>query len=213
MQMPAIWYEVDLQCVQLTADCNYRVTGFSFAGVPGVVIGHNDRIAWGMTNVGPDVQDLYIEDVQGDAVKFKGELVPLKIVEEIIKVEGKLPETYQATPNETSTYDEAGGMTTITLKVRIVPHHGPLMSDVDPDLAIAGPALALKWTALEAGKTARTLNLLNQAQNWDDFRGLDAFRRRRKTRHADVDGRIAGRCWPDRSNPRLRRALSPGDGT
>ncbi len=45
-------------------ECPYEVAGFSFAGVPGVVIGHNDQIAWGFTNVGPDVMDLYIEKSQ-----------------------------------------------------------------------------------------------------------------------------------------------------
>jgi penicillin amidase len=218
MQMPAIWYEVDMQCVELTADCKNRFTGFSFAGVPGVIIGHNDRIAWGLTNVGPDVQDLYVEDVQGDAVKFKGALVPLKIVEEIIKVKGQLPDTYRPTPNETSTYDEAGGMTTITLKVRIVPHHGPLMSDVDPDLAAAGPALSLKWTALEPGKVANTLVLLDRAQNWDDFRkALAPFQAPSQNFiYADVDGHIG---WQVPGQIPIRpagcdgRMPAPGDGS
>ncbi len=65
-QMPSIWYEVGLHCLEKTEDCQMDVTGFSFAGVPGVVIGHNDRIAWGLTNVGPDVMDLYIEKINPD---------------------------------------------------------------------------------------------------------------------------------------------------
>jgi penicillin amidase len=62
-QMPSIWYEVGLHCLEKNESCQLEVTGFSFAGVPGVIIGHNDRIAWGFTNVGPDVMDLYIEKV------------------------------------------------------------------------------------------------------------------------------------------------------
>ena len=46
--------------------CPYEVAGFSFAGVPGVIIGHNDKIAWGFTNTGPDVMDLFIEKVNPD---------------------------------------------------------------------------------------------------------------------------------------------------
>ncbi len=57
IQMPSIWYEVGLHAPGL------NVRGFSFAGVPGVIIGHNDKIAWGVTNVGPDVQDLFIEKI------------------------------------------------------------------------------------------------------------------------------------------------------
>src|SRR5258706_12545383 len=54
IQMPSIWFQVGLHCVEKTADCPFEVAGFSFAGVPGVIIGHNDGIAWGFTNVGPD---------------------------------------------------------------------------------------------------------------------------------------------------------------
>ncbi|MGH2543948.1 MAG: penicillin acylase family protein, partial [Ardenticatenaceae bacterium] len=57
IQMPSIWYEVGLHAPGL------NVVGFSFAGVPAVVIGHNERIAWGVTNTDPDVQDLYIERI------------------------------------------------------------------------------------------------------------------------------------------------------
>ncbi len=55
VQMPSIWYEVGLHCAQKSPECPFEVTGFSFPGVPGVVVGHNDRIAWGFTNIGPDV--------------------------------------------------------------------------------------------------------------------------------------------------------------
>ena len=57
IQMPSIWYEIGLHAPGLD------VVGFSFAGVPGVIVGHNDHIAWGVTNVGPDVQDLFIERI------------------------------------------------------------------------------------------------------------------------------------------------------
>ena len=59
IQMPSIWYEIGLHCVQVSSACPYDVEGFSFPGTPGIVIGHYQRIAWGVTNVGPDTQDLY----------------------------------------------------------------------------------------------------------------------------------------------------------
>ncbi|HQV63928.1 MAG TPA: penicillin acylase family protein, partial [Anaerolineales bacterium] len=63
IQMPSIWYQIDLHCLPKNDDCAFEVAGFSFAGVPGVIIGHNAKIAWGFTNTGPDVMDLYIEKV------------------------------------------------------------------------------------------------------------------------------------------------------
>jgi penicillin amidase len=63
IQMPSIWYQNGLLCTTVSSDCPYDVAGFSFAGVPGVIIGHNANVAWGVTNLGPDVQDLYVEKV------------------------------------------------------------------------------------------------------------------------------------------------------
>jgi penicillin amidase len=81
IQMPSIWYQVGLHCVE-KSDCPFEVAGFSFAGVPGVVIGHNDKIAWGFTNTGPDVMDLYIEKVNPEnpnQYEVNGEWVDFEI--------------------------------------------------------------------------------------------------------------------------------------
>ena len=59
--MPSVWFINGLHCRTVSADCPYDVAGVSFPGVPGVVLGHNARIAWGATNVDPDVQDLFVE--------------------------------------------------------------------------------------------------------------------------------------------------------
>ena len=91
IQMPSIWYQIGLHCVEKNDDCPFQVTGFSFAGVPGVVIGHNDKIAWGFTNVGPDVMDLYIEKVNPDnpnQYEVNGKWVDFESYEEIIQVVG-----------------------------------------------------------------------------------------------------------------------------
>ncbi len=66
IQMPSIWYVNGLHCVETTPDCPYQVAGFSFAGIPGVVIGHNEHIAWGVTNESVDTQDLFIEKMNPD---------------------------------------------------------------------------------------------------------------------------------------------------
>src|SRR5690606_9231461 len=92
----------------------------SFSGVPGVVIGHNERIAWGFTNLAHDVTDLYLERIDGDRYQVDGEWRDLAVRQETIEV--------------------AGGED-VTLTVRRT-HRGPVVSDVDDelaDLATGGP--------------------------------------------------------------------------
>ena len=71
--MPSIWYQVGLHCTQVDDACPFEVAGFSFSGLPGVVIGHNADIAWGMTNLGPDVSDFFLEDVAEDTYLRDGQ--------------------------------------------------------------------------------------------------------------------------------------------
>jgi penicillin amidase len=81
--MPGIWYQMGLHC-----SCGYEVAGFTFSGVPGVIIGHNARVAWGFTNLDPDVTDLYLEFVQGDQYLVDGRWQSLEKSTETIKVAG-----------------------------------------------------------------------------------------------------------------------------
>lgn len=154
IQMPSIWYEVGLHCVALDeADCSFNVTGFSFAGVPGVIVGHNDRIGWGVTNLGPDVQDVYIERVNPEnpnQYKVNGEWVDFEIIREEIPVAGKEePEV---------------------IEVR-VSRHGPVLNEVIEDLPVEpDQVMTLKWTALEPSKVFEAVLLLDRARNWDEFR-------------------------------------------
>ena len=76
--LPGIWYQVGLHCNEVSAACPYDVAGFSFSGVPGVVIGHNQDIAWGFTNLGPDVTDLYLEKVDGKRWLYDGRMRRLR---------------------------------------------------------------------------------------------------------------------------------------
>jgi penicillin amidase len=165
--MPGIWYQMGLHC-----ECEYNVAGFTFSGVPGVVIGHNARIAWGFTNLGPDVTDLYLERVQGDTVFDGAAWQPLTVRREVLKVAGGEP---------------------VTITVRSG-RHGPLLSDQSKELAGLQPpyALALRWTALDPGRTVDALFALNRAGNWEQFRAAAALFEvpAQNIIYADVDGNI-----------------------
>ncbi len=181
-QMPSIWYEVGLHCAPKTEECGLDVVGFSFAGVPGVVIGHNDRIAWGFTNVGPDVMDLYIEKINPEnenQYEFQGEWRDMQIVTEKIQV--------------------AGGET-VEHTVRLT-HHGPIITadygleTFAEDAGIEVPehyALAVSWTALEPTCVFCSIWKFNQAQGWDDFRlaAQEFVVPAQNLLYADVEGNI-----------------------
>ncbi|HZM24384.1 MAG TPA: penicillin acylase family protein [Anaerolineales bacterium] len=172
IQMPSIWYQVHLECKPITEECPYNVAGFTFAGVPGVIIGHNDKIAWGFTNVGPDVMDLYVERVNPDnpnQYEVNGEWVDFDTRQETINVAGSDP---------------------VEITVRLT-RHGPVISETYGDLknentsddpefvpfrervGIALPeqyVISLKWTALSPSTPFEAVWGFNQAQNWENFR-------------------------------------------
>ncbi|NIM93128.1 MAG: penicillin acylase family protein [Anaerolineales bacterium] len=183
IQMPSIWYEIGLHCQPISEECPVNVTGFSFAGAPGVIIGHNERIAWGVTNVGPDVLDLYIEKINPEnpnQYEVNGEWVDMTMMEEVIHV--------------------AGGED-ISITVRYT-KHGPVMSDVDDrfdDLAettgleVPSPyAVSVQWTALQPTKTFQAVLKYNEASNFDEFRDAmkDFAAPAQNFIYADVDGNI-----------------------
>ncbi|WP_246649665.1 penicillin acylase family protein [Nonomuraea coxensis] len=149
-QLPSVWYQAGLHCRQVSAQCPYDVTGFTFSGVPGVVIGHNAKIAWGFTNLGPDVADLFLEKVDGETYLYRGERRRLETRKEQIKVAG-------------------GATVTITVRSTV---HGPLINEVMPDAKPSGEAnaVALQWTALTPGHTADAIFALNKAGDWAQFR-------------------------------------------
>ncbi|MBL8056359.1 MAG: penicillin acylase family protein [Anaerolineales bacterium] len=183
IRIPSIWYQNSLHCRTLTAECPYDVTGYSFAGVPAVIIGHNTRIAWGVTNVGPDVQDLFIEKVNPadpNQYEVNGQWVNMEVRQETIQVLG-------------------GGREEVTIRST---RHGPLITDVygslDEFAAGAGLdpanqyAFALKWTALQPGTLFQSVFKINRARNWDDFRIAlrDWDVPSQNFVYADVDGNI-----------------------
>lgn len=164
IQMPSIWYEIGLHAP------GWDVTGFSFAGVPGVILGHNERIAWGVTNGTVDVQDLFIERVNPDnprQYEFMGEWRDMTVIEETIRVNGGDP---------------------VTLEV-LETHHGPIISDLVDG---ASDVIAFRWTAQEPSRLLKSVLEMNRAQNFDEFRAALRYWDvpAQNFVYADVDGNI-----------------------
>lgn len=158
--IPSIWYMVQLQTPGL------NVIGVSFPGLPGVILGHNDRIAWGATNVQFDVQDLYIEKLDGQSGRywFRGQLEQARLEHETIPVRGGSPVTF----------------------AQWVTRHGPV-------IAVEGNQyLALRWVAAEQFGLAAPLLDLDRARNWQEFRAALARHPgpMQSFMYADVDGNI-----------------------
>ncbi len=165
--IPGIWYQMGLHCTTISADCPFDVSGFTFSGMPGVVIGHNQDIAWGMTNLDPDVTDLYLEKVTGKTYLYDGQQLPLTERDEVIRI---------------------AGQSSKLITVRST-RHGPLLSDVSAELSSVGAnaavgadapprengyAVALAWTALTPRPTADAIFMLDAATSWTDFRAAAA---------------------------------------
>jgi penicillin G amidase len=161
LSMPSIWYEV-----HLTAP-GWNVKGFTLPGAPLVVIGHNDRIAWGFTNNGASVQDLYIETfnpAEPEQYRAKGKWLKADVLDEVIRVKGR--------PDE-------------HLPV-VVTRHGPIVRREGIH------AYALRWTATEPGGLSSTYNFLGKAQNWEEFRAImkGVWGPGQNAVYADVKGNI-----------------------
>jgi len=136
--MPGIWQMVHLQAPGL------NVAGVALPGVPCVVIGHNERIAWGMTNLQFDVQDLYAEklDAQTGRYVFRGQLEQARLEREYISVRGEAPLEH----------------------AQWITRHGPVI------LSDRGEHLALRWTAADVAGFQLPFLDLDRAANWQEFR-------------------------------------------
>jgi penicillin amidase len=142
--MPSVWYEQRLSGDELD------VRGFSFPGVPGVVLGHNGRIAWGFTNSSIDVQDCYLEEIDETGKRYRdvgGEWRDLEVRTETIKVKGAAD---------------------VTMEVRST-RRGPIITDAITTTHLGDP-ISLRWDSLRPGGTADTIRKFNYATNWDEFR-------------------------------------------
>ena len=152
--VPSNWYLAHLSSGELD------VIGATIPGLPMVIIGRNRSIAWGVTYLYADVQDLYLErfDTTGRMTEFKNQFIPLEILAETIKVKGR---------ND------------IAHIVRVTPN-GPLLSDainannseggVDEDLGKVAP-LSLRWASSEPeDNTVDSFLRVNRARNWEEFK-------------------------------------------
>ncbi|QDP98996.1 penicillin acylase family protein [Microlunatus elymi] len=153
--IPSIFEQMGLHCRNLNAQCPFDVSGFTFSGMPGVIIGHNQQISWGLTTSYVDVQDLYLERVRGDQVRVGNDWQPLTIRTEEIKIKGQ-DEPYKITIRQS--------------------RHGPLMSDVDDQFHRVGAAekpataVALNWTALTPSRSMDAVFALDRATDFTGFR-------------------------------------------
>jgi penicillin amidase len=179
--IPSTFAQVGLHCRTVSPSCPFDVSGFGMAGMPGVVIGHNARISWGMTTSYVDVQDLYLEQVQADTVREGDDYSPLQQRTEEIRVRGE---------------DQPRA-----LRIR-ASRHGPLLSDVSDQLHLMGErqsgagaegyAVAVSWTGAVPGRSMDALLGVNQAQDFTQFRAAAKLLSApsQSLLYADVDGNI-----------------------
>jgi penicillin amidase len=134
--MPGVWYMTHLDAPGLD------VSGVCLPGVPGVVVGHNQRVAWGITNLGFDVQDLYVEKLdEAGRYLFHGQMEQAREEREIVPVKGRRP---------------------IEMNI-FVTRHGPIM------IANGTDRISLRWTAAEPGFLQYPVLDIDRAQNWQQF--------------------------------------------
>ena len=150
--MPSSWYVAHICAGEL------NTMGATFPGIPGVIMGRNKKIAWGLTNTNGDVQDLYYERLgeDGTSAEYQGQRKPVETIMETIKVRGKQDEQVQ---------------------VRVT-MHGPLISDAmnvnlheaPGQTAVQRKPMALRWTALNnEDTTLQSFLELNEAESWEEF--------------------------------------------
>jgi penicillin amidase len=192
--MPSIWYQVDMHCMPQSDACPFEFAGFSLAGAPGIILGHNDHIAWGFTFSYEDVMDLFIEKVNPEnpnQYEANGQWVDFESHQETINVVGGKP---------------------VEITVRST-RHGPVISNVYGPLKDQGDpkdkefvpfkeragvdlpdqyVIALNWAALQTGNPFEAIFGFNKAQNWEQFRQAAAIFHTpgHNLTYADIDGNI-----------------------
>ncbi|HSM85799.1 MAG TPA: penicillin acylase family protein [Candidatus Limnocylindrales bacterium] len=161
-RVPGVWYEVQLH------SGDFNVEGFTLPGMPFVIVGHNQRIAWGFTNLNPDVQDLFIENFNaaGEYETPNGWQKPEKS-HEVIHVKDQPDIEFDVT----------------------ITRHGPIISSLLPG---ESRQIALQWLVYDTREISIPLFDLDSAQNWEQFRkALSVFATpSQNVVYADVDGNI-----------------------
>ncbi len=163
-QMPNLWYEAHLKSSDLSEKMD--VAGVTLPGMPYVIVGHNQRIAWGFTNVGPTVTDAFIENFNAQGAY-------------------QTPQGWQQPEHRTEVI-HVKGQPDVTVEVKIT-RHGPVITDLLPGET---RQVALRWTLYDGLRMP--FFDVDTAQNWEEFRKafsqLDAPGQ--NVIYADVDGNI-----------------------
>lgn len=165
--LPSVWYASSLH------GGGYDTVGYSLAGTPGISIGHNQRIAWGLTDLVADVQDFYLEKLDDEtdpkSYEVNGQWLPLVYVEEQIKVKDA---------------------PTVALRIAHT-RHGPLVNNWIRRFKDSRP-LSLAWSAGDSDSLIQSILLLNRANNWNEFRHALSLWNGPNISfvYADVDGHI-----------------------
>ena len=200
--IPSTFTQIGLHCRTVSKTCPFEVTGYSFSGMPGVVIGRNASMAWGLTTSYVDAQDLYLEEVRGDTVRVGDAYQPLTVRTEQIKVAGE------------------DAPRTITVRSS---RHGPLLSDASNDLRQVGSAAAgegneayavsLAWTGLQPNRTMDALLRIDTATTFTQFRAAAKLLATPSQNlvYADTDGTIGYQlpgAIPERGRGRRRHRVT-----
>lgn len=158
--LPGIWYMTQLSAPGL------EVSGVALPGTPGVIVGHNQRIAWGITNLGYDVQDLYVEkiDERTGRYLYQGKVEQARGERERIAVKGRPP---------------------VEMTIWVT-RHGPLF------VAEGNDRMSLRWSAAEPGFLQYPILDIDRAGNWQQFTtALSRFAGPGSNFvYADIDGNI-----------------------
>ncbi len=146
LREPDTWYMADLYAQGHDGAPGFHAAGVTLPGLPLIVAGHNEHVAWGFTALEADVQDLYYEKLDGKG-NYEGndaQWHPLTVDREVIHVRGGKD---------------------VVLDVQSTAH-GPLMN---PILAASDPPIALKWTLYDPSLNTLPLYEMNTASNWAEF--------------------------------------------
>jgi penicillin G amidase len=161
-QMPALWYEAHLK------SGDFDVAGVTLPGAPSVVLGHNQRIAWGFTNIGPTVEDVFIENFNSSG-------------------QYQTPQGWQE-PQRRHQLIHVKGQPDLSFDV-LTTRHGPIISELIPG---EKRMLALEWTLYTPNALALPFVDVDAAQSWDEFRRAFStwVAPGQNLVYADVDGNI-----------------------
>jgi penicillin amidase len=178
LEFPGVWYEMHLVAAGLD------VIGVSVPGTPFVVLGHNARVAWGMTNTGADVQDLFIERIDLNRRRYysQGQWLPLDIARVDIPVSGGETQSFEVWRTRNGTIFSEVGADWEFAPDWLSPSH---------ERQGERRAFSLRWDSA-GGEMAGAFEALNRAENWNDFiAAVERFAAPSQNFvYADVDGNI-----------------------